>query len=113
MYIDLEFVVGINIAICEECNVKSIMINENNILSALSAQQWYDNKHELASALLRSLIIGHRFQDGNKRTAVVVANSIAEFECSEQEAEKCIIEIATGNIKDVLQIASILYCKSY
>ena len=40
--IDLEFVKGVNEAICDEDGKKSIVINENNILSALSVQQWYD-----------------------------------------------------------------------
>ena len=51
------------------CNGNSVVINKNNLLSALSVQQWYQEDYLLASALIRSLVIGHGFQDGNKRTA--------------------------------------------
>lgn len=107
--IDLEFVKGVNEAICDEDGKKSIVINENNILSALSVQQWYDKEEYLASALLRSLIIGHGFQDANKRTAAVVANSICPFRCPDKIAENCIINIAIGKLKEVQEISDILY----
>lgn len=89
--------------------INSVVINESNILSALSVQQWYDDDAHLASALLRSLVIGHGFQDGNKRTAAAVANHIYSFQCDDSTAEDCILEIAKGDLKDVNDIASILY----
>lgn len=106
--IDLEFVIGVNEAICDSDNKQCVVINESNILSALSVQQWYDDAH-LASALLRSLVIGHGFQDGNKRTAAAVANHIYSFQCDDSTAEDCILEVAKGNLKDVNDITSILY----
>lgn len=107
--IDLEFVIGVNEAICDSDNKKCIVINKNNILSALSVQQWYDDDAHLASALLRSLVIGHGFQDGNKRTAAAIANFICSFQCDDSTAEDCILEIAKGNLKDINNITSILY----
>lgn len=107
--IDIEFVIGVNEAICDSDNKRCIVINENNILSALSVQQWYEDDKHLASALLRSLVIGHRFQDGNKRTAATVANYICSFQCSDSVAEDCILRIAKAELKDVDDIASILY----
>lgn len=107
--IDLEFIIGVNEAICESENKKSVIINKNNILSALSVQQWYEDDRLLASALLRSLVIAHGFQDGNKRTSAVVANYICSFQCDDTIAEDCILDIATGKLKDVDNIANILY----
>lgn len=107
--IDFEFVIGTNEEICSDENKSSIIINKNNILSALSVQQWYDDDELRASALLRSLTIGHGFQDGNKRTASIVAHFVAPFKCSDETAEQCILDIATGKLKDVEEIALILY----
>lgn len=107
--IDLEFVIGVNEAVCDADNQRCIIINETNILSALSVQQWYEDDEHLASALLRSLVIGHGFQDGNKRTAATVANYICNFQCNDSTAEDCILQIAKGELKDVDDIASILY----
>ena len=46
--ITAEFVIGLNICICEDQGAKSIVINENNLLSALSVQQCVE---EIASIL--------------------------------------------------------------
>lgn len=34
---------NLNIAVCDNSNQKSIVINENNLKSALGTQQWYDS----------------------------------------------------------------------
>lgn len=95
--------------ICEDNNEESIVINENNLLSALSVQQWYEEPCMRASALVRSITIAHGFQDGNKRTAAVVGTMILDYECTEDEMIDCILSIAKGQLKDVVEIASILY----
>lgn len=107
--IDLEFLIGINMAVCEASNEKSVVINRDNLLSALSVQQWYEDDRLLASALIRSLTIAHGFQDGNKRTAAIVGAFIREYDCSEDDMINCILSIAKGELKDVNEIASILY----
>lgn len=107
--IDFDFVVGVNVGICESENKSSIIINESNIHSALGIQQWYESLPERASAVLRSLVIGHGFQDANKRTAVVVAYEICPIKCSERVIEDCVIKVATGELRDVAEIAQILY----
>ena len=106
-------VVNVNKVICEECKEPHVVINETNILSALSVQQWYTDDRLLASALVRSLSIGHGFQDGNKRTAAVIGNSVCPFECSEEDLIDCVISIVTGKLKDVESIATILYTESF
>ena len=101
--------VGVNIAVCLDAGEQTVVINENNLLSALSVQQWYDDDRLLASALIRSITIGHGFQDGNKRTAAIVGAIIRDYDCSEDEMIECILDIAKGKLRDVEEIASILY----
>lgn len=110
--ITFDDVVNVNKVICEDCKEPHLVINESNILSALSVQQWYTDERLLASALVRSLAVGHGFQDGNKRTAAVIGNSVCQFECSDEDLIDCVISIVTGKLKDVESIANILYTKS-
>lgn len=51
----------LNKTVCANSNQESLVINENNLKSALGVQQWYDNIEDIASALFRSLIIAHGF----------------------------------------------------
>ena len=107
--IDLDYLIGVNEYVCNQVGEPCVMINENNLLSALGVQYWYDDDRLLASALIRSLTIGHGFRDGNKRTAALVGASIKDFTCSEDEMADCILSIAKGELKDVEEIADILY----
>lgn len=107
--ITLDDLIELNSYICEDSGEECIVINANNLLSALSVQQWYEDEVLLASALIRSLIIGHGFQDGNKRTAGAVGAAIKDFECSEDEVIRCILSVAKGELREVEDIASILY----
>lgn len=107
--IDLDYLIGVNEYVCNLANENSVVINENNLLSALSVQQWYDDDRLLASALIRSITIGHGFQDGNKRTAAIIGAIICDYTCSEDEMIDCILDIAKGKLRDVEAIASILY----
>lgn len=107
--ITFEELVGINIAVCQSANEVSVIINENNLLSALSVQQWYEDDRLLASALIRSITIGHGFQDGNKRTAAIIGAIIKDYDCTEDEMIECILDIAQGKLRDVEDIANILY----
>ena len=109
MIVDEDTVLGINEAICEDQGTESVVLSRENLLSALGIQQWYQDKELQASALLRSLILNHPFQDGNKRTAYVAAMMVATINRDDNEVERCLLEIARGNLKDVNDIASILY----
>ena len=111
--ITFDDLVSANQAVCQETDENSIIINEDNLLSALSVQQWYEDDCLLASALIRSISIAHGFQNGNKRTAACVGMNIKDFECSESDMINCILDVTTGKIKDVNKIASILYPESY
>lgn len=107
--IDLDYLIGVNEYVCNLANESSVIINEDNLLSALSVQQWYEDNRLLASALIRSITIGHGFQDGNKRTAAIVGAVIRDYDCTEDEMIDCILDIAKGNLRDVEDIAEILY----
>lgn len=107
--IDLDYLIGVNSCICDEVGEQCVVINENNLLSALSVQYWYDDPKLLASALIRSLTIAHGFRDANKRTAAIVGAAICDFTCDEMTMADCILSIAKGELKDVEDIASILY----
>lgn len=113
MIITLDDLLGINNYICLDCNQISVVINEANLLSALGTQQWYSNDCLRAAALIRSLVIGHGFQDGNKRTAAAAGQGICEYECSEDEVIECILNIAKGQLRESETIAKILYPISY
>ena len=107
--IDYEYLCGINDHVCAVAGEQSLVINKNNLLSALGTQQWYDDDVLRASALIRSLTIAHGFLDGNKRTAAIAGALIHDYVCSEDIMIECIISIAQGTLRDVVQIASILY----
>lgn len=107
--IDAELVKSFNEHICNQNNQQSILLNENNLLSALSVQQWFDDTQVKACAIFRSLIQGHPFQDGNKRTAVLVLMYICEPHCSEDTLFEVTLNVAKGYLKDPQDIASILY----
>lgn len=111
--ITLADLMQINSDICSDNDSQSVVINENNLLSALSVQQWYPEPCLCASALIRSITIGHGFQDGNKRTASIVGMMVLMYECAEDIMINCILDIAAGKLKDVDTIASILYPDSH
>lgn len=107
--IDLDYLIGVNECVCNLAHERSVVINEDNLLSALGTQQWYDDDKLRASALVRSLTIGHGFQDGNKRTATIIGAIICDYTCTEDELIGCVLSIAKGELRDVEEIASILY----
>lgn len=107
--IDLDFLVGVNMCVCEAAGEESRVINKDNLLSALSVQQWYEDDRLLASALIRSITIAHGFQDGNKRTAAITGAIICDYDCTEDEMIACILDVAKGKLKDVEEIARRLY----
>ena len=55
--ITYEQVLAANFEVCRQQSTKSIVINSDNIKSALSVQQWYTTAEEKSAALLRSLVI--------------------------------------------------------
>lgn len=111
--ITLDDLIDVNRLICTDSGEGYAFINEDNLLSALSVQQWYSDDCLLASALIRSISIAHGFRNGNKRTAACIGMYVKEYECSEDELIQCVLDITAGKIKDMSQVASILYPNSF
>lgn len=108
--INLDDLLGYNRLVCDKSNQTSCVINKNNLLSALSVQySYFDTDNLIASALFRSLIVAHGFQDGNKRTAVICLFDMNPPNIPDSDLEDLAIKIASGIITDVEEIAHILY----
>lgn len=107
--INSDKVIAFNRIVCNSVSQESILINENNLLSAISVQQWFDKEDVRCSALFRSLIQGHLFEDGNKRTAVLILMSIKPPNCSDNSLCEITLRIAKDELKDPEEISKLLY----
>lgn len=108
--IQLDDLIGYNKLVCDLSGEQSVVINEDNLLSAIGVQFGYFESDELiASALFRSLIVGHGFADGNKRTATMCLLDIFPPIVSDSVIEDVAIKIATGELRNPEEIASKLY----
>ncbi|MFG2984755.1 type II toxin-antitoxin system death-on-curing family toxin [Streptomyces sp. NPDC048258] len=71
----------------------------------------YTDLFEKAGALLQSLAVNHPLVDGNKRMAWMCTVVFLDFNGTEMvdvdqdESYKLVIEVATGSLEDVAQIA--------
>ncbi|MFJ5549727.1 type II toxin-antitoxin system death-on-curing family toxin [Streptomyces sp. NPDC093225] len=72
----------------------------------------YTDLFEKAAALLQSLAVNHPLVDGNKRMAWMCTVVFLDFngtemvEVDQDEAYKLVIEVAAGDLEDVVIIAS-------
>ena len=108
--ITMETLIAYNRAICEAEGAVSQIINENNLKSAISVQYSYFNSdEEIAAALFRSLIVGHGFQDGNKRVGVVCIMDILPPNISDIALGDITMKCAAGELTNVAEIAELLY----
>ena len=109
--VSLEALIDYNRAVCDFAGQKSLVINESNLQSALSVQHhpYFKSDEEVACALFRSIIIGHGFKDGNKRTAFVCIQDILPPSVSGDVVEDVAVRCATGELKDVQDIVAELY----
>lgn len=111
--ISLEDLIGYNSIVCDGNPSGSLVINQDNLLSALSVyDSYYDTDEMIASALFRSLIISHGFQDGNKRTAVLCLFDILPPKVSSSLIENISVRIAKGELNSVGDICNLLYKRS-
>ncbi|MCX5378127.1 type II toxin-antitoxin system death-on-curing family toxin [Streptomyces sp. NBC_00091] len=71
----------------------------------------YADLFEKAAALLQSLAVNHPLVDGNKRMAWMCTVVFLDFngtdmvDVDQDESYKLVIEVATGSLEDVAQIA--------
>ena len=106
----LDDLLGFNAAVSEEYGQQSVVINENNLQSALSNQSsYYETDEQAACAVFRSIIIGHGFQDGNKRTAVLAIHYMLPPTVDVNTVADVAISCAKGELKEVGDIVALLY----
>lgn len=79
-------------------------------------QELYVGVHEKAAALVRSIVGGHPFTDGNKRTAMLAATTLMEingwkFVAKKGELEDFAVQVAVDHL-DVPVIAAWLKAHS-
>lgn len=107
--IDYKRVKCFNEVVCKNSGQESVIINKNNLMSALSVQQWFQDEKLRAAALFRSLIQNHPFQDGNKRTAVLVLMHVCKPTCTDETLFNVTLKVAVGTLKDPEEISKLLY----
>jgi len=107
VYINKKDITGIN----QDVGANGKLSNESSLDFALSTlkqkRAWL---YEL-SYLVRSLVVDHSFEDGNKRTALIVMLTYFDdknVKYDKQEAYQTIYKIAKGNVKSVNKIARMI-----
>lgn len=60
--ISVDEIILINEAVCQSNNEVCKIINTDNLLSAVSTQQWFDKFETQISALYRSIVLNHPFK---------------------------------------------------
>ena len=80
--------------------------------SAINSAMYYETAAEQGASIFRSISQNHMFLNGNKRTAVAAFESFASQHglktVSHQQMLDIATKVATGQIKDVAQIAKLL-----
>ena len=72
--------------------------------SALHSSEYYDNYFDKVASIIRSLVMNHNFQQGNKRTAaIVLAVLLPQIDFDDNFLTKLILEI----VKDKLDVSQI------
>lgn len=72
--------------------------------SGLSEQQFYPTAEEKAASVLESIVAGHPFTDGNKRTGYVLMRLMLmqhglDIAAAEDEKYALVIGVASGDVK--------------
>ncbi len=72
--------------------------------TGLQEQEFYPSAEEKAAAVLESIVAGHPFLDGNKRTGYVLMRLFLiqnrfDIAASEEEKYELVIGVASGKIK--------------
>ena len=111
--INLEFLKAANRYACEQTGEPVNIISMNNLLQAIGIQDnnYYDNDDQIACAVLRSLIIGHGFEQGNKRTAFAAIKYMNPPTCPDTLLQDVILSIASpgGSKISVEYLETLLY----
>ena len=107
MLINKKDIVGIN----KEVGCNGQFSNESSLEFALSiVKQKKSWLYEL-SYLVRSLLVDHTFQDGNKRTVAVIITTFLEQKNLDYDREritKVILKLSKKNISDINKIMRLI-----
>ncbi|MFP3992112.1 type II toxin-antitoxin system death-on-curing family toxin [Streptomyces sp. E11-3] len=101
------------------CGGQQVAVRDLGLLSSAAHRpqsqmfgvEAYADLFEKAAALLQSLAVNHPLVDGNKRMAWMCTvvfldlNGTDMVEVDQDESYKLVIEVATGSLEDVEQIA--------
>lgn len=106
--IDQDTIAGINYKI-----VNTKRVGDERYKSCLSSFYYYDTDEEQIASIVLSLIKGHYFIDGNKRTAYAVLTILSEFNGitirkSDEQIAKIMIDIAENNYS-VQAVANLIF----
>lgn len=109
--LSLNDLITLNKTICNKTGEPFNLINRDALLSALSIQDndYYDDENLMLSALLRSLVLSHGFEQGNKRTAFLALALMKLPYCTPEKFTYVILDIAKGNLKDINEIKNLIY----
>ena len=93
--------------------VGSKRINDDRYKSCMSSFYYYDSDEEQIASIVLSLVKGHYFMDGNKRTAFSVFVILCKFnniKISKTERQLCkiFIDIAENDY-NIKQVADMLF----
>lgn len=108
--------IEINRELTRDVGERHLLLSPAGLESALGQfyQGWY-TEEQRAAAVYRSLILNHAFENGNKRTAFVIAILLKSPAVTAKELEVLTIKLASsggGKIK-VNEIANTLYGTNY
>ena len=83
--------------------------------SAINSAMYYETAAEQGTSIFRSISGGHMFMNGNKRTAVATLQLFAKQNglktVSNAQLMNIATKVATGQVKDISQIAKMLIKK--
>ncbi len=107
MEINKKDMIAINIEVGESGNLG----NESSLDFALHMIKHKKSWLYELSYLIRSLLVDHSFNDGNKRTAlalILLYFDEKSIECDKQKMVKIVHDISKKNIKDINKIARLI-----
>lgn len=93
--------------------VGSKRVDDEKYKSCLSSFYYYETDEEQIASIVLSLIKGHYFMDGNKRTAYAVLIILSDFNGmtirkSDEQIAKIIVDIAKNNYS-VQTVANLIF----
>ena len=94
------------------------LLNKHNLDFDIQMANQENNIYKSNAYIIRGIIAGHPFSDGNKRTALTIISKRFNkygITCNEEKLTKGIISIAKNNITNIDNISKRLrkWCRKY